>query len=168
MIGFERDFKNIDDLSWQEFSKINERTIFDFYKAVGIPQDKIKDMKKLVNVRNDCVHANGVVLANNEELEKHVEAYLENLETINEFCKKEFEKLYLEYLFEIKIDVEDVEEAKQYLEDDFFQKYGLNIAIINELSQVPLELYPTNTQIFFTAINQIAAFYMLYNKETRY
>jgi hypothetical protein len=168
MIGFERDFKNIDNLSWQEFSKINERTIFDFYKAVGVPQDKIIKMKKIVDVRNDCVHANGIILSSYEELEKHVDAYFDYLETINEFCKEEFQKLYLEYLNEIKIDVEDVKEAKQYLEDDFFQKYGLNIAIINDLSQVPLEKYPVNTHTFFTAINQIAAFYMLYNKETRY
>lgn len=139
LIGFHDMLKNdgevsdFNDMSWQNFSVINESTIFQFYRAVGISNDQIGNLKNPVKTRNDYLHANGTYLSNEEDFEKQVQVYLKNLEKIHQFCFNEYRILFSKFLGEIKIEIQDEGEAGEYLNNDFVRENGANIIILRDL-----------------------------------
>jgi len=83
LIGFHEFLKNhgvndCSNLSWHNFSIINESQIFQFYRAVGISKGDITLLKKPVQTRNDMLHTNGTYLSNEEDFEEKANIYLEN------------------------------------------------------------------------------------------
>ena len=157
LIGFHEKLKikSNDDISWQTFSKENESVIFQFYRAVGIPNDLIGDLKSPVQTRNTYLHANGAYLDSSEGFEKLSIAYLRNLNKIDDFCMGEYKKLYFSFIDEIMIDVEDMEEASQYIDTDFIQEFGINNIILKELCKIKDSEYPDSKKIFYYAIKNM-------------
>ncbi len=129
--------KNIDDLSWHNFSTIKESIIFEFYKAVGIQKDKIGNLRAPVGRRNDILHTNGTYINKDggEEFEQQVLSYSKNLEVIHQHCIKDYQKLYRRFLRSFKIEVQDQSEAGEYLNQDFIKEYSINLITIKELSK---------------------------------
>jgi len=156
LIGFHDrlQVKELDNISWHSFSNENESTIFQFYRAVGIPNDQIGNLKAPVKKRNDILHTNGIYLTSEEDFEERAQIYLQNLEKIHGFCLDEFEKLFLRFLDEIKIDVESKEEADQYLQEDFIQEFGINSIVIRTLSKIDESKYPEEKKYFYSALKE--------------
>ena len=121
LIGFhdKLQVKELANISRRSFANEKESTIFQFYRAVGIPNDQIGNLKAPVKNRNDILHTNGIYLTSEEDFEERAQTYLQNVERIHEFCVVEFKKLFLRFLDKIKIDIENKEEAGQYIQVDF-------------------------------------------------
>jgi len=159
LIGF-HDFleknkvKDFENLSWHNFSIINESQIFQFYRAVGISKGDISILKKPVGERNDILHTNGKHLSSESDFEERSQVYLENLEKINQFCKPEYEKLFFDFLNDIEIEIEDKSEANEYFEQDFIKEYGINSKNIEQLSKIKKSQYPTNKKVFYNVIQK--------------
>lgn len=131
--------------SWHSFSRINESTVFEFYRAVGIPPDKIGDLKAPVSKRNDAVHANGLYLSNKEEFDKNSTEYLRNLEKIQEFCSQVYEKLFFQFLKGFQTEIADADEGKLRLEE-FIYDYGVSIKSLERLALIQEKEYPHNAE----------------------
>jgi len=157
LIGFHDhlQIRDINELSWHSFSNENESTIFQFYLAVGIPKDEIGKLKAPVKQRNDILHANGTFITNEEEFEGQSQTYLSNLEKIHKYCAKEYEKLFFQFLDQIKIEIFDENEALQYIEDDFIPEFNINSVIINTFSKIAKERYLMEKQVFYSAIRRL-------------
>lgn len=157
LIGFHDKLQvnELDNISWHSFSNENESTIFQFYRAVAIPKDQIGNLKAPVKKRNDILHTNGIYLTSEDDFEERAQIYLQNLERIHGFCFDEFKKLFLRFLDETKIDVENKEEADQYLQEDFIQEFGINSRIIRSLSLINEPEYPEEKKYFYLAIQEM-------------
>lgn len=70
LIGFSKDLENdmLDASTPFDFSKINESSIFRFFKLVGCKNDKIGEFTKIVKTRNDISHSNGNIFFNSQDL----------------------------------------------------------------------------------------------------
>lgn len=156
LIGFHDrlQVKDVDNISWHSFSNENESTIFQFYRAVGIPNDQIGNLKAPVKKRNDILHANGIYLTSEEDFEERSQKYLQNLEKIHQFCVDEYTMLFFQFLDEIKIDIEDKIEAAQYIEEDFIQEFGINSIIIRSLSKIDESEYPEEKKLFHSVLQE--------------
>ena len=156
LIGFHDrlQVKEVDNISWHSFSNENESTIFQFYRAVGISNDQIGNLKAPVKKRNDILHTNGIYLAGEEDFEERSQKYLQNLEKIHQFCVDEYTTLFFQFLDEIKIDIEDKIEAVQYIEEDFIQEFGINSIIIRSLSKIDESEYPEEKKLFCFALQE--------------
>lgn len=157
LIGFHdflegKNVKDFQNLSWHNFSIINESTIFQFYRAVGITKGDIKILKKPVTDRNDITHSNGSFVSEESEFEKRLEKYLQNIVKIDNFCRDEYLKLYNKFLRSIKIKILDESEAFGYLEQDFIREYGVNIKTIQKLAKTKKKDYPLKAKLIFNAI----------------
>jgi hypothetical protein len=160
LIGFHdslenKKVKDFENLSWHNFSIINESTIFQFYRAVGITKGDIKILKKPVSERNDITHSNGSFVSEESEFEKRLEKYLQNMVKIDDFCRDEYLKLYNKFLRSIKIKILDESEALGYLEQDFIKEYGVNIKTIKWLSRIKKGDYPKNVNILFNTLKNL-------------
>ena len=136
------------------FSNENESTIFQFYRAVGIPNDQIGNLKAPVKKRNDILHTNGIYLTSENDFGERSQKYLQNLEKIHQFCADEYKTLFIRFLGDIKVDVEDEAEATQYLEEDFIQEFGINSIIIQTISKIEESEYPKEKKLFYSAIQK--------------
>ena len=156
LIGFHDrlQVKELDNISWHSFANENESTIFQFYRAVGIPNDQIGNLKAPVKKRNDILHTNGIYLTSEEDFEERAQTYLQNQERIHESCLVEFKKLFLRFLDEIKIDVESKEEASQYIQEDFIQEFGINSTTIRFMSRIDESEYPEDKKYFHSALQE--------------
>ena len=156
LIGFHDrlQVKGTDNISWHSFSNENESTIFQFYRAVGIPNDQIGNLKAPVKKRNDILHTNGIYLTSENDFEERSQKYLQNLEKIHQFCADEYKALFIRFLDDIKVDVEDETEAAQYLEEDFIQEFGINSIIIQTISKIEESEYPEEKKLFYSAIQK--------------
>ncbi len=156
LIGFHDrlQVKEIDNISWLSFSNENESTIFQFYRAVGIPNDQIGNLKAPVKKRNAILHTNGIYLTSEDDFEDRSQKYLQNLERIHQFCADEYKTLFLLFLKEIKIAVENEAEATQYLEGDFIQEFGINSITLRTLSKIDESKYPEEKKFFYSAIQE--------------
>jgi hypothetical protein len=94
--------KEIDNISWHIFSNENESTIFQFYRAVGIPNDQIGNLKAPVKKRNDILHTNGIYLTSEDDFEERSQNYLQNLEKIHLFCADEYKTLFIQTISKIE------------------------------------------------------------------
>ncbi|MDA2922524.1 hypothetical protein MYX07_04645 [Patescibacteria group bacterium AH-259-L07] len=145
---------DFDNLSWHNFSVIDESTIFQFYRAVGIPHDQIGNLKSPVKKRNDILHTNGKHLSSEDDFEDRSQIYLQNLEKIWNFCEPEFKKLFFKFLDDIKIEIVDGNEAYGYFEQDFINEYGISKKIISQLAQIPKTEYPADKEVFFDVVKK--------------
>ena len=161
LIGFHNqleqrgNLKDFSDISWHNFSIINESTIFQFYRTVGFSKDEIKQLKKPVEQRNDILHTNGIYLASENDFEERSQKYLQNLVKIHLCCFNEFKTLLFQFLNEIMIDIENVSEAILYLEEDFIKEFGINLIIIRSLSEISESEYPERNKLFFSAFQEM-------------
>lgn len=157
LIGFYKklDIKKITDLTWHSFARENESTIFEFYRAIGVPVDKIGNLKTPVKDRNDLVHTNGVQIFDKMTFLKQVEKYLQNLEIIHSYAKDEYLKLYKKFYTSIKIKFIDVSEAFTYLEQDFIREYNVNLIILQNLQKIRKKDYPKKINLLFNALKTI-------------
>jgi len=160
LIGFHDRLKdrakvsNFDNLSWHNFSVIDEAPIFQFYRAVGIPHDQIGTLKSPVKKRNDILHTNGKHLSTEEDFEERSKIYLQNLEKIHAFCKPEYKKLFFQFLNDIKIEIANEDEAQGYFEQDFINEYGISQKIISQLTEISETEYPMDKKIFFEVLKR--------------
>jgi len=156
MIGFHDrlQVKELGKISWHSFSNEKESTIFQFYRAVGIPNDQIGNLKAPVKKRNDILHTNGIYLTSENDFEERSQKYLQNLEKIRQFCADEYKTLFFQFLDDIKVDVEDETEAAQYFEEDFIQEFGISQIIIRFLSKIDESEYYGEKKIFYSAIQK--------------
>ncbi|VEN75238.1 conserved hypothetical protein [Candidatus Desulfarcum epimagneticum] len=157
MIGFHEklEVKEVDNISWHSFSNVNESTIFQFYRSVGIPKEQIGNLKAPVKNRNEILHANGIYLTSEDDFEKSSQKYLQNLKKIQKFCAGEYRALFFQFLNEIKIDIENEDEATLYLQDDFIQEFGINLKTVRFLSKIKESEYPIDKKPFYVAINEM-------------
>ncbi len=146
--------KDFENLSWHNFSIINESQIFQFYRAVGISKGDIKILKKPVSERNDILHTNGKYLSSESDFEERTQVYLENLEKINEFCKTEYKKLFFDFLNDFGIEIQDQSEANEYLNQDFIKEDCVNLITLKELSKINKKDYPKNSSLLFNTIKK--------------
>ena len=145
LIGFHHKFeekplkiKDINDINWQHLSKINERTIFDFYRVFEGLEDRIIGFKKLVDIRNDLSHSNGTI-ATIDVFDDYSFKCLESLKTINQACESEYKKLFNSYLKEPDLpekDLNDKDVLHEYMETNFIAKHNINIEMVKVLSQL--------------------------------
>jgi len=149
--------KSIDDLSWHNFSVINEKEIFEFYISVGIKKDIIGNLKNPVERRNSILHTNGTYISHGdlEEFEKREQIYLKNIENIHKHCINEYKKLYKKFLRSIKMKILGTEDAREYLEQDFIKEYGVNLNIIQALGKIKKKDYSLKTKLFFDALQEL-------------
>ena len=145
LIGFHHKFeekplkiKDIKDINWHHLSEINESTIFEFYRVFEGLEDRIKDFKKLVKIRNDLSHSKGTT-ATIDDFNKYSVKCLKNLKTINQACENEYKKLFNSYLKEDKLpekDLNDKDVLHEYMETNFIAKHNINIEMVKVLSQI--------------------------------
>jgi hypothetical protein len=65
------------------FSKIQEKTVFRFFRLVGFDDGSISDISSLVNKRNNQLHANGQLsFESQDDFEKEVDGYIKKMQTI--------------------------------------------------------------------------------------
>jgi len=140
--------------SWYSFSRIRESTIFEFYRAVGIPHEEIKKLKAPVKQRNKALHVNEAYLISKEEFDKRSAEYLRNLEKIHKFCSQVYEKLFFQFLEGFRIEVTDVDEGKLRLEG-FIADYGVSIKSLEQLTLIREKDYPHNTKFIYNAIQDM-------------
>ncbi len=156
LIGFHdflesKKIKDFSNLSWHNFSIINEAHIFQFYRAIGLNKGDVKTLKNPVNNRNDLLHTNGSFLADENRFDELAQQYLQNLQKIHNACQPKYEKLYNKFLRSIKIKPTK-EEAEEFLAQDFIKEYGTNQQVIKDLSKKPKSSYIANTKIFFQVL----------------
>lgn len=131
-IGFpqqEKDFLR-DTESVFSFSKIQEKSVFRFFRIIGFDDGVIGDISSLVNKRNNHLHANGRLFFENVgDFENEIEQYYKKIETIISKQKDFLKELYniiiggFETDFEITEDVIKADFAEQY----YFSKYELKL-----------------------------------------
>jgi hypothetical protein len=128
IIGFHDQIKKekCENIAWQDFSLINESTIFEFYRTVGLTKEEIASLKKPVQKRNGLAHTNGILLSEQSEYEYRISEILECLEKVNSACAKCHRKLFKEFLKSIKIGVKDKGEANLLLVNDYLMFNGTN------------------------------------------
>ena len=149
--------KNLDNISWHNFSVINEKEIFDFYISVGIKKDMLGNLKEPVNRRNSILHANGSYINNGDidEFEKREVIYLKNIQLIHRHCSSGYKKLYKRFLKGFKIKITDKAEAEEFLTQNFIKEYGINQKIILDLVEISKKDYPKNIKIFFDVLQEM-------------
>lgn len=161
LIGFHDLLKitSLDNISWHMFVKCPEKSIFQFYRAVGIPKDQIGNLRRPVTVRDDMLHANGRFLSDADEYEMKIGEYVRYLNKIHDHCKDETKELLLQFLESITVKIDTIEQATTYIKEDLLQKYNLNLATIRNLSKVGHTIYtgrPVNARIIKDALVSVA------------
>lgn len=156
-IGFHHDLeKGNEEFSWHKLSNINERTIFEFFRYVGIEKPDICNLKKLVDGRNDLSHTNGVYVGDFQEFSQQSQKYLRGADIINQACFHEIKKMYFRFIRSVKVKLVDQEEAVQYLREYFFREYNIGSKIVDKLSDIGLRDYPrtTNSKKFHSGLKK--------------
>jgi len=112
------------------FSKIQEKTVFRFFRLVEFDDGSISNISSLVNKRNNHLHANGQLFFENvEDFEKEVGGYIKKIQTIitkqANFLQKIYSSLVVGYEegFEINQDEIETNFADQY----YFSEYELKL-----------------------------------------
>jgi hypothetical protein len=110
------------------FSKIQEKTVFRFFRLVGFDDGSIGDISSLVNKRNNHLHANGqLFFENQDDFEKEIDEYIKKMQTIitkqADFLQTIYSSLVAGYEegFEITQDEIETNFADQY----YFSEYEL-------------------------------------------
>ena len=101
LIGFSKDLENdmLDASTPFEFSKINESSIFRFFKLVGCKNDKIGEFTKIVKTRNDISHSNGNIFFNSQDsLDEKVSEVLQCMFKIQEHTECIIENIFKQFL----------------------------------------------------------------------
>ena len=112
------------------FSKIQEKTVFRFFRLVGFDDGSISDISSLVNKRNNHLHANGQLFFESQDgFEKEVGGYIKKMQTIItkqlDFLQTIYSSLVAGYEegFEINQDEIETNFADQY----YFSEYELKL-----------------------------------------
>jgi hypothetical protein len=112
------------------FSKINEKTVFRFFRLVGFDDGSIGDISGLVNKRNKHLHANGnIFFEQKEDFLEEIELYESKFQCIVEKQRKFLESIYdplvenYEEGYVITSDELESDFADQY----FFSEYELKL-----------------------------------------
>lgn len=83
------------------FHAESERTIFNFLRIIGCPKDRIGNYKKLVDLRNNLAHSNGVIHFDNEASHSEkVQELLRCTEEIQSYSKPVIQDIYKQFLLE--------------------------------------------------------------------
>lgn len=87
LVGFPREEKEL--LKEPDFplilSVINEKTVFRFFRLNNFSEQLIAEIATPVKTRNDCLHANGMIVCDNEaKFETELKSYLNKMDKINE------------------------------------------------------------------------------------
>ena len=122
------------DLSWHNFSVINEASIVQFFRSVGLEKGDIKEIKNLINRRNDGAHANGSFVASEEEFQEISLLYLNSLKNIHKSSLSKYKKLHRKFLRNIERFSLDDDEKEEYFRTDFVREYEANQKVIDNLS----------------------------------
>jgi hypothetical protein len=65
----------------------------------------------------------------------------------------EYNFLFFQFLTDIKIGMNDIEEAIYYLEENFIKEFGINIKILKNIcDSIPKEKYPRGKKRFYSAV----------------
>lgn len=147
-----------DEFSWHDFSSINEKTIFQFYRAVGLNEEKIGNLRKPVEERNDAVHTNGVYFENLDTFEAKTDTYLKCLGKIDDACGKFTKKLFKKFQRALTIVLLDQEEAEKYLLEDFIPNNSVSSISLEELSEIGRTEYAGkahNKDLVYNALQKI-------------
>ncbi len=116
------------------FSKIQEKTVFRFFRLVGFDDGSISDISSLVNKRNNHLHANGqLFFESQDDFEKEVGGYIKKMQIIiikqANFLQTIYSSLVVGYEegFEITQDEIETNFADQY----YFSEYELKLLAEN-------------------------------------
>lgn len=83
------------------FHAESERTIFNFLRIIDCPKDRIGKYKKLVDLRNNLAHSNGVIHFDNESSHSDkVQELLRCTEEIQSYSKPVIKDIYKQFLVE--------------------------------------------------------------------
>jgi len=131
-IGFPNQEKEFlkDPSSPFSFSKINEKTVFRFFRLVGFDDGSIGDISGLVNKRNKHLHANGHLFFEQEkDFLKEIEIYEKKFQFIikkqKDFLNSIYDLLIESFEEGFQITIDDIESnfADQY----YFSEYELKL-----------------------------------------
>ena len=135
------------ELYFGSFAMLNESDVFLLLKIAGIDSDLQGELRKLVEERNKCVHANGnITITSQVTIDGKISKYINTLERVQKLFRPIVEGIYLDTL--INPDFSDPEDRLGYYDDNeqiqerFVKQYcmskkELNIcrkANINQLS----------------------------------
>jgi hypothetical protein len=117
------------------FSKIQEKTVFRFFRLVGFNDGSISDISSLINKRNSRFHANGELFCESvDDLEKEVNVYIKKIQLIIEKEKNFLNSIYMPLVsgyergFKITQDEIETNFADQY----YFSEYELKLLAQNK------------------------------------
>lgn len=129
-------------LYFGSFAVINESDVFMLLRVVGLDNNLLGELKKLVEERNKYAHANGQLQLTSDEL------FVEALNSYNAKIQKVVELLRCDLIDFYKKTVTDPDfydpEIRAYLDPDeqmiqeFIKEYSLSRAELNWLRKIPL------------------------------
>lgn len=100
------------------FSRVNEKSVFRFFRLVGFDDGTIGDISALVSKRNECMHAAGKIHCHDmSEFEKELNEYGRRMRVIIDK-----QKLFLQGLYENNLSQFD--QDYQITQDDIELNYG--------------------------------------------
>ena len=66
-----------------DFSTLNESSVFNAFRIIGISYDDVSLLKKPIKNRNESLHANGIIhVSDSESFKLHLLTYLQNMSRI--------------------------------------------------------------------------------------
>jgi len=122
-IGFpsqEKDFLK-DPTSPFSFSKVNEKSVFRFFRLVGFDDSDINNLSGLVTTRNTRMHASGNIhCANLEEFERELTTYIARMQLV---IKKQYGFLSGIYKGLLETYDDEYEFTQDDLESNYHDQY---------------------------------------------
>ena len=103
IIGFARDDETtlLRATSPFAFSRVNERTVLRLFRLVGCDDGQIGNYRKLVDDRNDAVHANGNILFNAQhDADVQIRQVIRAVEEIQTYSRPVISRRYQEFLLQ--------------------------------------------------------------------
>lgn len=89
-------------------SVINEKTVFRFFRLNSFSEQLIGEIASPVSTRNDCLHANGKIICNDEtSFGRELKSYFDKMDKINGGNSNILQKLYEHYALDpLLLDIE--------------------------------------------------------------
>lgn len=131
-IGFpseEKDFLN-KPISPFSFSRVNERTVFRFFRLVGFADDDIANVASLISTRNDRLHAKGLLYcASEKEFEKELSLYISKMHYVIQKQSKFLKDLYvgLVSLYDVDYEFTGDDLESNFVDQYLFSEYELTL-----------------------------------------
>ena len=87
-IGMKKDDENFyfKNPTTTSFSRINEKTVFRFFRLLNITDEQIADLSTLINNRNDSLHATGNIYCESKDsFDRELSKYIKRMWKLIEF-----------------------------------------------------------------------------------